>query len=344
MNEDYLISIVLPIYNVEDYLDRCMESVVNQTYRNLEIIMVDDGATDSCPGKCDEWARRDNRIKVIHKQNAGLGMARNTGLDHASGEYVLFVDSDDYIDLDLCEKALSKISETKADICFFGSKRDVNGLISGSNISIMKDCYSGNELIDDFLINTIAQAETESGAPRIEMAAWGILYSAELIRKANLRFYSERDYLNEDLFFRINLVRQISKAVVLHEDLYYYCFNGKSLTMRYRQDRFEASKRMYHKIVEETGFCQTDEMKKRCCRAFMNNLLVCIRQEVKYKKEIGIRANERLKEYCYDPLVEQILSYYPIERLPFQPRLLYTAVKKRWIQLLKILVILKGIK
>lgn len=86
-----LVSIVLPIYNVEKYLDRCIESVINQTYRNLEILLVDDGSPDDCPQKCEEWAKKDGRIKVIHKANAGLGYARNTGIENASGEYICFL-------------------------------------------------------------------------------------------------------------------------------------------------------------------------------------------------------------------------------------------------------------
>lgn len=96
-----LLSVIIPIYNVEPYLDRCMESIVNQTYKNLEIIMVDDGSPDNCPELCDQWQRKDVRIKVIHKKNGGLSDARNAGLDIASGEYIAFVDSDDFVDLDM---------------------------------------------------------------------------------------------------------------------------------------------------------------------------------------------------------------------------------------------------
>ena len=115
-----LISVVLPIYNVENYLDRCINSIVHQTYDNLEIILIDDGSPDSCPQKCDEWAKKDNRIKVIHKKNAGLGMARNTGIENASGEYLCFCDSDDYIDLETINKAYEVAKKNNADIVTFG--------------------------------------------------------------------------------------------------------------------------------------------------------------------------------------------------------------------------------
>ena len=100
------ISVIVPVYKVEKYLKRCVESIVQQTYQNIEIILVDDGSPDRCPEMCDEYARRDARIKVIHKSNGGLSDARNVGLRIATGEFILYVDSDDYIELDACERLL----------------------------------------------------------------------------------------------------------------------------------------------------------------------------------------------------------------------------------------------
>lgn len=95
---DPLISVIVPVYKVEKYLDECVESIVNQTYRNLEIILVDDGSPDNCPQMCDDWAKRDARIRVIHKENGGLSSARNAGLDVCTGEYISFIDSDDWLE------------------------------------------------------------------------------------------------------------------------------------------------------------------------------------------------------------------------------------------------------
>ena len=101
------ISVIVPVYNVEQYLDRCVNSIVQQTYQNLEIVLIDDGSPDQCPQMCDEWSKKDNRIKVVHKENGGLSSARNAGLDTASGEYIAFVDSDDYIDNQMLELMLN---------------------------------------------------------------------------------------------------------------------------------------------------------------------------------------------------------------------------------------------
>ena len=103
-----LVSIVVPIYNVEKYIDKCVDSIINQTYKNLEIILVDDGSPDNCGDIADKYAELDNRIKVIHKSNGGLSDARNAGLDISTGEFICFIDSDDYVEMDMIEKTLNR--------------------------------------------------------------------------------------------------------------------------------------------------------------------------------------------------------------------------------------------
>lgn len=113
------VSIIVPVYNVEKYVERCIESIIKQSYKNLEIILIDDGSKDNSGKICDEYAQKDNRIKVIHKKNGGLSDARNTGLNIADGEYICFIDSDDYIHKDLVKDNLEKLIQQKADmICF----------------------------------------------------------------------------------------------------------------------------------------------------------------------------------------------------------------------------------
>ena len=116
-----LISVIVPVYKVEQYLDKCVESIVNQTYRNLEIILVDDGSPDNCPAMCDGWAKRDYRIKVIHKANGGLSDARNAGIAVASGEFIGFVDSDDWVAPFFYERLISILIDNDCDIsaCVF---------------------------------------------------------------------------------------------------------------------------------------------------------------------------------------------------------------------------------
>ena len=117
---DKLVSIVVPVYNVDKYLDKCVNSIINQKYKNLEIILVDDGSTDESGKKCDLWAEKDNRIRVIHKENGGLSDARNVGIDNSKGYYISFIDSDDFIENDMIEVLLKEIKENNCDISICG--------------------------------------------------------------------------------------------------------------------------------------------------------------------------------------------------------------------------------
>lgn len=120
------VSIIIPCYSVERYLNRCMDTIVNQTLKDIEIILVDDKSPDRVPEMCDEWAKKDKRIKVIHKKkNEGLGLARNTGLEIATGDYVAFVDSDDYVDTEMFSRLYEKAVETQSDIVYCGVKREI---------------------------------------------------------------------------------------------------------------------------------------------------------------------------------------------------------------------------
>ena len=116
------ISVIIPVYKVEEYISRCIKSVVDQTYSNLEIILVDDGSPDNCPAICDKWAEKDSRIKVIHKKNGGLSDARNAGMQIASGEFIGFVDSDDWISKEMYQLLYENMKENESDISACGVK------------------------------------------------------------------------------------------------------------------------------------------------------------------------------------------------------------------------------
>ena len=161
------ISIIVPVYNVEQYLNQCVESIVGQTYQNLEIILVDDGSPDSCPKMCEDWANNDKRIQVIHKLNGGLSDARNAGIDVASGEYLMFVDSDDFIAANMVMDLYALLNRTNADIACGGVYRYCDGKIT--------DIY--NEVIrsDEVIFSGIDQLKNMLNS-RTECSACGKLY------------------------------------------------------------------------------------------------------------------------------------------------------------------------
>ena len=204
-----LVSIIVPVYNVEAYLDECMQSVINQTYTNLEIILVDDGATDASGKMCDEYAKKDSRITVIHKSNGGLSSARNAALDIMKGEYVFFQDSDDYIALDLIETYLSYMKEYQADIVI-GTYLTFWGKVS-HDISDRTNCpvkvFHRNETIRKMLMNE-----------EIEHSASGPLFKAYLYD--DIRFPVDKNY--EDFATTYYVVAKSNKVVFTDDKRGYY--------------------------------------------------------------------------------------------------------------------------
>ncbi|MBQ8001189.1 MAG: glycosyltransferase family 2 protein [Ruminococcus sp.] len=229
-----LVSVVIPIYNVEDYLDKCIESVVCQTYSNLEIILVDDGATDSCPQICDKWSIKDSRIKVVHKKNAGLGMARNTGIDNANGDYILFFDSDDTVDKDTVRKCLDCAEATGASVvAFYGCDVFDDGRVIKKDIPDCKRVFVGEEVQNEFLPGLFSYTFGLGVSSCMKM------FNLKVLKASSVRFKSEREIISEDAFFAMEFFSEVSVAAILPECLYYYYKRCNSLTKTYKADRMQ---------------------------------------------------------------------------------------------------------
>lgn len=204
-----LISIIVPVYKVESYLNKCVESIVNQTYQNLEIILVDDGSPDNCPVMCDDWAAKDGRIKVVHKPNGGLSDARNTGMKVASGDYIAFVDSDDWIEPHYIDYLYQAIQKSSADI----SACEVREVPDGEE----------PELVSEELpkIQICTPREAIGGLMKgcnFRAVAWNKLYRAKVLQ--NEQFEVGR--LHEDEFFSYRILDKASRLAFIDIPLYNY--------------------------------------------------------------------------------------------------------------------------
>lgn len=210
-----LISVIVPVYNVEKYLRKCVDSILAQTYTNLEIILVDDGSPDNCGKICDEYAAKDSRIKVIHQENGGLSAARNAGLDVATGDYIGFVDSDDYIAPDMYEKLYQAIEIYNSDIALCGFKKFE--LESRTEVYEKKLLYR-----DEFLKELLLE--------NIKSYAWNKLYKKSLFD--NVRF--PEGELFEDLKIMHLIGEKVSAVSFTNKILYYYRIRQGSITFNNR--------------------------------------------------------------------------------------------------------------
>lgn len=213
-----LISVIVPVYNVEKFLDSCIESLISQTYDNLEIILVDDGAKDSSGEICDSYALKDNRIKVIHKQNAGVSKARNTGMENMTGEYFCFIDGDDYVHEDYIDAMYSLITEYGADIAMCGY---VFKWRDGKEVRTRNTEYPDSHIFSDSGCDAMCKMlHSDTYAP----ACWGKLFTS-----SKFSFTFPEFPIGEDMLASISYLQKADKVVMTNRRLYYYMQNDESV-------------------------------------------------------------------------------------------------------------------
>lgn len=207
-----LVSVIIPVYKVEKFVDQCIESVVKQTYDNLEIILVDDGSPDRCPEMCDQWVKRDDRIRVIHKDNDGVSVARNAGMAASSGEYIYFIDSDDYIDSDLIEYVVKESVKNSSEMVFF-KYRFVDEC--GKEISSATENYPDSGVYSSNDVLRFIWAGIIPNYP------WGYCFKRELILHNQIEFPPYR-IMGEDLAMMHLLINASNKVSFIDKELYSY--------------------------------------------------------------------------------------------------------------------------
>ena len=282
-----LISVIVPIYKVENYLEKCVQSIIEQTYQNLEIILVDDGSPDNCPKLCDDLAKKDDRIKVIHKQNGGLSSARNAGIDVAQGEYIGFVDSDDYIEPQMYELLYNAIEKNncKLSVC------NINYVFENGK-TIVKVKNSVDEFFD------FNQAIVEMNTFRLfDMGAWSKLYHRDLFE--DMRFPVGK--FSEDFFIMYKIFEKANGIAYVSTPCYNYLQRQNSITKnkKINEDFIEAAKSQMEyldakyedlKVLSHTAYASAQ---LTVYDFYIKNGVKCPKEKIKGYKSI-IKEN---KEY-----------------------------------------------
>lgn len=286
-------SVVVPVYNVENYLKYCLESIVNQTYKNMEIILVDDGSTDKSSEICDFFKVKDNRIKVIHKENGGLSSARNTGIENSTGDYLIFIDSDDYWDDNTAlEQVYNNLIQSKADVLMFGFKKYYE-----SNKVIEKSKY----IFDRNMIDINSKKSTLNYLVKNNLlisSACNKVIKADLFMKYDLKF--KEGILSEDIDWNARLIINADSFDVLNNSFYIYrqrdCSITHSKTLKHIEDLLENLEFCVDILNEDNSKVDfIDEYMSYVAYQYMT-ILVSIKQvSEKIPKEI-IR---RIKDFRY---------------------------------------------
>ncbi len=246
-----LISVIIPVYNVESYLRECLDSIVGQSYKKLEIILVDDGSTDSSGDICDEYARNDERIKVIHQSNHGLPYTRNVGMDEASGDWIAFPDADDWLEQDAFSKLVSAIKgdAADADIIVYGVCREYRKESKRTGLGVPTGMIN-DELLDACRVAPFFKLIYHGKIIKFTIyAAWNKLYRREFLQSAGLRFRPEVKK-GEDAVFSADMLNDAQRIYYIDDVLYHHRIISSSWDNRYRPDMVEQV-RLQHAALEE---------------------------------------------------------------------------------------------
>ncbi|MCC8052232.1 MAG: glycosyltransferase [Clostridiales bacterium] len=246
-----LISVIIPVYNVEKYLRKCLDSVVNQTYRNLEIIIVDDGSPDNCGSICDEYAEKDNRIQVIHKANEGLSAARNDALKRVKGDWISFVDSDDWCELNMYEKAIEAARKEDVDILIYNLFRNFENKEVVIKAFSREFVTNDRKLISEMQLSALNKGYTPYGGKWSQGYPWDKLFKASLVLQNGLIF-DTKVKANEDVIFDLHAFQFAKKISYIDEELYHYRANPNSIGMKYTPDRVDIDFQIYQ-VMNDIG-------------------------------------------------------------------------------------------
>ena len=305
------VSIIIPVYKVEKFLSRCVDSALAQTYKDIEIILVDDGSPDRCPQICDEYEKQYEQIKVVHKKNGGLSSARNTGLKNATGDYILFVDSDDWIDSNMVADLVDIANREKVDFVRSRAKyanwpNHSDGTVCDYGIEKMMHAgrYNRESMENDILPICITTPQITFGPI---VSAWGTLYRKSFLTDNEIVFYEDVKY-SEDCIFNVKVLMKCNSFYYLNEPQYYnYFYNNASITKSYRADRWESNKTLIKRFEEDYGseirFDIPQQLWRKRLFCIMNSLNECQNLDTFSAKK------EYCKRICNDNVTREAMKH-----------------------------------
>ncbi len=272
MNKEIKVSIIVPVYQVEKYIEKCLNSLINQTYKNIEIILIDDGSQDRSGEICDEFANRDSRIRVFHKKNEGVSVARNIGIENSNGEYITFVDSDDYVDRNYVEELINSCVNNDSDISFCGVQNEnENGEISTITRQIEKKLH-GNAMLKEMFDEKYFVS-----------VCWAKLYKKSVI--GNIRFDSNMR-IAEDLKFLYEISKNVNNSYInTLQPMYHFLQRENSATKVLFNEDWKKEIDLCEKIILDTR--EDRDLRKYIIKRYFKVCINCLIIELKVRNDIN---------------------------------------------------------
>ena len=313
------VSVIVPVYNTEQYLKECVDSLLKQTLTDLEIILIDDGSPDNSAYICDEYAKLDSRVKVIHKENGGLSSARNAALDICKGEYIGFVDSDDFVEPTMFEELYNSAINYNSDISICALSTFSEKSIIPKLLPFEKEVYKDSDIMKCFFVPLLGEHPNEK-IKYLEGFVCRQLFKREII--GNIRFKSEREYFAEDVMFDFDIYPLCRTISVVNKPLYFYRYNGDSLSNKYRENlwtMFSNYLNAEYELLNELDIEISDSIKLR-----LNNLalkFVVVSVINLGKAGCNLSNNEKknvINEIRLNKYVKEVLKFTSIIKQPLK--------------------------
>lgn len=336
------VSIIVPMYNVEKYLDNCLASLLSQTLEDIEVVLVDDGSPDRCGEIADEYAMKDTRVRVVRRENGGLGPARNSGMEMATGEYIGFVDPDDWVDLDMFRRLYDAAKRDGADIVFTGY-RAISG---GRVIEIRENPFAGKVLNGDGQIYELRRSYYGSPPNRIKddplpVSVWVGIYKRSLIQGEGIRF---RNIRSEDKFFNTLACRAASRIACVSGTPYCYRKDGQpSITKTLKRSTSESFLELFESLVEMAQG-EPDAIRSECLlrahRCVIDYTRVFVEMVESYAGNIHFKESH-VRGLASRRVVSRACEKYPFWRLPVSQIAFYLALRSENVRLMLLLAKMK---
>lgn len=344
MSNQPLISIIVPVYNVELYLSKCLDSLINQTLTNIEILLINDGSTDSSAAICDQYSVNDNRVKAIHIENAGVSNARNIGISTAVGDYVMFVDSDDWMDLETCELAYGEAVKSGAEIVFWswykeepGKSFKVTYLENNSSILV-------NNEVNTLKRRCIGLLGAELADPVKTDAfntPWAKLYLRKFVLDSDILYKERKKVGMEDVLFNVEILQKVNKVTYLPKYLYHYRQDNPTSLTKVDTDAFFSK---FNNLFDEIQAIPKNDIESI---AFSNRIAVSIINlllsiTAKHNKGTFSSSLKRVNEILNDSRISTALTNLELKFFPIHWKLFFLTAKHK--QGLILLLLIKVIR
>ncbi len=338
------VSIIVPVYNTEKYIRETLDSLINQSYKNIEVIIVDDGSTDSCCSIYNEYCNRDSRFSAYKKKNEGLGLTRNYGMGLATGDYLTFLDSDDWYSYDHIYNMINIIGTKELPDVILGGCTYCSADGTSQNEFLHSESQANcvDDIIQAFLLPMIGPEGNSNTELSVPMSVCFNLYKTEIIRKKDLRFISEKEVVGEDLFFNIAFLSSAERAIATSETGYNYRMNPKSISRSYKPERFSRTEKFYPLLIQyeekygidDCGFSRAKRGSLSKYRALIN---LISNSDMSYN-----RKRKEIKNVLKSEVLRDILSGFDFRVMRPSLRITTLVMNHRLVDLLIFLFVVRN--